>query len=197
LQTPVPPLTIEPGITLGRYRVLQELGRGAMGAVWEVEDASGQRYALKSPEGMSNSDAAKRFAREANALRLLDHPNLVAAIEVFVEHRTLFLVMEKVVGRSLTKRIAQGRLHPREALVIARQLLDGIGHAHAHGIVHRDLKPDHVMLVDMGGWERAKIIDSGIIKPVIDRVFPFESTSEAMAYVEKGRAKGKVVVKVK
>jgi serine/threonine protein kinase len=151
-------------MTLGHYRVVQQLGRGAMGAVWEVEDAGGMRYALKSPDGVSNSDAAKRFAREANALRLLDHPNLVAAVEVFVEGGALFLVMEKVTGRSLTRRIAEGPLHPRQALVLARQLLDGIGHAHAQGIVHRDLKPENVMLVDMGGWERAKILDFGIIK---------------------------------
>ena len=151
-------------MTLGTYRVVQELGRGAMGAVWEVEDASGVRYALKSPDSLSNSDAAKRFAREANALRLLDHPNLVAAVEVFVEAGALFLVMEKVTGRPLTRRVAEGPLHPRQALVLARQLLDGIGHAHTHGIVHRDLKPENVMLVDMGGWERAKILDFGIIK---------------------------------
>jgi serine/threonine protein kinase len=151
-------------MTLGRYRVVHQLGRGAMGAVWEVEDAGGMRYALKSPDSVSNSDAAKRFAREANALRMLDHPNLVAAVEVFVEGGALFLVMEKVTGRALTRRIAEGALHPRQALVLARQLLDGIGHAHAQGIVHRDLKPENVMLVDMGGWERAKILDFGIIK---------------------------------
>ena len=137
--------------------------------MWEVEAGDGTRYALKSPaSGLAQSEVAKRFAREANALRMLDHPNLVAAVEVFVESGNLYLVMEKVTGITLTKRIAQGPIAPRPALVLARQLLDGIGHAHAQGLVHRDLKPDNIMLVDMGGWDRAKIVDFGVVKLIGD-----------------------------
>jgi serine/threonine-protein kinase len=141
-----------------------------MGGVWEVADEQDNRYALKSPAaGMnSNADATKRFAREANALAMLDHPNLVSAVEVFVEAGYLFLVMEKVAGRTLTKLIAEGPMQPRAALVLARQILDGVGHAHQHGLIHRDLKPDNIMLVDMGGWERAKIVDFGLVKLVGD-----------------------------
>jgi eukaryotic-like serine/threonine-protein kinase len=169
--TPAPTApTLEPGMMLGRYRLVAPLGRGGMGGVWEVEDPDGNRYALKSPvSGMASQvDAAKRFAREANALRMLDHPNLVAAVEVFVEAGYLFLVMEKVVGTTLTKVIAQGPMQPRHALVLARQLLEGIGHAHGQGLVHRDLKPDNVMIVDMGGWDRAKIVDFGVVKLIGD-----------------------------
>src|SRR5207244_9766713 len=80
----------------------------------------------------------------------------------------LFLVMEKVGGRTLTKILQEGPFHPRRALILARQLLDGIGHAHGHGLVHRDLKPDNIMVVDMGGWERAKIVDFGLVKLIGD-----------------------------
>jgi serine/threonine-protein kinase len=155
---------------LGRYRLVAPLGRGGMGGVWEVEAEDGTHYALKSPaSGMTSaSDAAKRFAREVNALRMLDHPNLVAAVDVFVEAGYLFLVMEKVGGVTLTKVIAEGALQARRALVIARQLLEGVGHAHAQGLVHRDLKPDNVMVVDMGGWERAKVVDFGVVKLIGD-----------------------------
>jgi serine/threonine-protein kinase len=155
---------------LGRYRLVAPLGRGGMGGVWEVEADDGTRYALKSPaSGMvSAADAAKRFAREVNAVRMLDHPNLVAAVEVFVEAGYLFLVMEKVIGVTLSKLIAKGPVPPRRALVLARQLLEGIGHAHGHGLVHRDLKPDNIMIVDMGGWERAKIVDFGVVKLIGD-----------------------------
>ena len=161
---------MEPGRPIGRYRLVAPLGRGGMGGVWEVEDAEGRRYALKSPASGMNpaAETTKRFAREANAVRMLDHPNLVAAVEVFVEGGYLFLVMEKVVGRTLTKLVAEGPVHPRRALVLARQLLDGIGHAHNHGLVHRDLKPDNIMIVDMGGWERAKIVDFGLVKLIGD-----------------------------
>jgi eukaryotic-like serine/threonine-protein kinase len=160
----------EPGVVLGKYTLIAPLGRGGMGGVWEVEAADGSRYALKSPASGLNpaAEATKRFAREANAVRLLDHPNLVVAVEVFVEHESLFLVMERVVGHTLTKALAKGPLPPRRALVIARQLLDGVGHAHAQGVVHRDLKPDNVMLVDMGGWERTKIVDFGLVKLIGD-----------------------------
>ena len=162
--------TFTPGMQLGRYRLIAPLGRGGMGGVWEVEDVEGNRFALKSPASGQNPavDSAKRFAREANAVRMLDHPNLVAAVDVFVEAGYLFLVMERVVGQTLTKIINAGPVPPRRALVIARQVLEGVGHAHTQGLVHRDLKPDNVMLVDMGGWERAKIVDFGLVKLIGD-----------------------------
>ena len=146
------------GTRVGRYRVISALGRGGMGGVLEVEDDAGKRYALKAPmQDLEGIDVARRFAREANALRLLDHPNLVAAVDVFSEAGRLYLVMEKVDGETLTN-----------VLVITRQTLAGVGHAHAQGLVHRDLKPDNILLVDMGGWERVKIIDFGIVKLVGD-----------------------------
>jgi serine/threonine-protein kinase len=155
---------------LGRYTLVAPLGRGGMGGVWEVKDDEGNSYALKSPAGGMNphAESTKRFAREANAVRLLDHPNLVAAVDVFVEAGYLFLVMEYVRGRTLTSILAAGPLQPRRALVLARQLLDGVGHAHAQGLVHRDLKPDNIMIIDMGGWERAKIVDFGLVKLIGD-----------------------------
>ena len=147
-----------------------------MGGVVEVEDDAGVRYALKSPvmDVSPGGEVTRRFAREANALRLLDHPNLVAAVDVFVEAGQLFLVMEKVVGRTLGKAVP---LAPRQALVLARQILDGVGYAHARGLVHRDLKPDNVLLVEMGGWERVKVIDFGLVKLVGDAADAFGASA--------------------
>ena len=155
---------------VGKYRLVAPLGRGGMGGVWEVEDETGRHFALKSPASGMNpaAETTKRFAREANAVRLLNHPNLVAAVDVFVEGASLMLVMELVHGRTLTKVIAEGPLDARRALVITRQILDGVGHAHAQGLVHRDLKPDNIMLVDMGTWESAKIVDFGLVKLIGD-----------------------------
>ncbi len=163
-------LALEPGMRLGGYRLIEPLGRGGMGGVWEVEDAAGNRHALKSPAiGMTpDPELLKRFAREANALRMIEHPNLVAAVDVFVEAGGLYLVMERVEGQTLTKAIDGRPLQTRRALVIARQLLEGLGHAHANGLIHRDLKPENVMLVDMGGWERVKIVDWGLVKLIGD-----------------------------
>ena len=155
---------------LGKYTVVGPLGRGGMGGVFEIKDDEGNVYALKSPASGMNpaAESTKRFAREANAVRMLDHPNLVAAVDVFVEAGYLFLVMERVLGVTLTKIMAEGRMHPRRVLVLARQILDGVGHAHSQGLIHRDLKPDNIMIVDMGGWERAKIVDFGLVKLIGD-----------------------------
>ena len=178
-------LAIEPNSRIGRYVVIRSLGRGGMAGVYEVEDDAGRRFALKAPIVDVNGSGAvtRRFAREANALRLLDHPNLVAAVDVFVEAGFLFLVMEKVEGQTLGQALGQpspsgGRpvkvaLAPRRALVTARQILDGVGHAHQHQLVHRDLKPDNILLLDMGGWERVKIIDFGIVKLLGDAAAAF------------------------
>jgi eukaryotic-like serine/threonine-protein kinase len=162
----------QPGTRIGRYRVVGPLGRGGMGGVYEVEDERGGRFALKAPlvDVSPVGEVTRRFAREANALRMLDHPNVVAAVDVFVEAGALFLVMEKVIGQPLGR---GGPRSPRQALVLVRQMLEGIGHAHALGIVHRDLKPGNTILVDMGGWERVKIIDFGLVKLVGDAAQAF------------------------
>jgi eukaryotic-like serine/threonine-protein kinase len=163
------PDEIEPGTCIGRYRVIGTLGRGGMGGVFEVEDDGGARYALKVPvQDIEGIDVTRRFAREANVLRLLNHPNLISAADVFTEAGRLYLVMEKVAGEPLTSALDFGALHPRRAIVLTRQALAGIGHAHALGLIHRDLKPDNILLVDMGGWERVKIIDFGIVKLMED-----------------------------
>jgi len=180
---------IEPNGRIGRYRVIRSLGRGGMAGVFEVEDPDGQRFALKAPivDVNPSGDVTRRFAREANALRLLDHPNLVAAVDVFVEAGYLFLVMEKVEGPTLGQVLyrepvaggkpAKAALGPRRALVTARQILDGAGHAHARHLVHRDLKPDNILLLDMGGWERVKIIDFGIVKLLGDAAAAFGASA--------------------
>ena len=196
--TAVAGFSIEPNTRIGRYRVIRALGRGGMAGVYEVEDDAGKRLALKSPiiDVNPNGEVTRRFAREANALCLLDHPNLVAAVDVFVEAGYLFLVMEKVEGPTLGQVImrdapagksgkpgkpggepAKQALSPRRALVTARQILDGAGHAHTRHLVHRDLKPDNILLLDMGGWERVKIIDFGIVKLVGDAAAAFGASA--------------------
>ncbi len=167
--------TLEPGTRIGRYRIVGPLGRGGMGGVHEVVDDAGHRFALKSPlaDVGAAGEVTRRFAREANALRMLEHENLVAACDVFVEAGVLFLVMEKVVGETLGHRLKSGPLDPRQALVLARQILNGVAHAHAQGLVHRDLKPDNVILVPMGGWDRVKVIDFGLVKLVGDAAAAF------------------------
>jgi serine/threonine-protein kinase len=158
-------------VVAGRYAIRALLGAGGMGQVYEVEAMEGgARYAMKAPlpETAGDAVASKRFAREANALQLVDHKNLVRAVDQIVEQGRLYLVLELVRGPSLADVMREGPVAPRRALVIARQVLDGLDHAHGQGLVHRDLKPENLILTRAGEpgreYELVKILDFGLVK---------------------------------
>ncbi|HUQ04983.1 MAG TPA: serine/threonine-protein kinase [Kofleriaceae bacterium] len=157
-----------------RYVVRDVLGHGAMGAVYEVEGADGVRHAMKSalPDLDDGGEAVRRLAREGNALQLLAHDNIVGAVDQVAEGGRLFVIMELARGKSLSELVMRGALEPRRALVLARQILDGVEHAHARGVVHRDLKPDNVVVTMAGTpedpFERVKILDFGLVKLLDD-----------------------------
>ena len=146
--------------------MIGELGRGGMASVWEVEDDTGARFALKSPGGHLDPRTLARFEREMHALSALAHENLVSAKDSFIDGGRRYLVMEHVEGSSLDTVLQYGPIPLRDALEITRQVLEGIAHAHAYGYVHRDLKPENVMLADRGGHSLAKVIDFGLVKPI-------------------------------
>jgi eukaryotic-like serine/threonine-protein kinase len=163
----VPPKLLEPGdLVGGRYVVVELIATGGVGAVYEVEDPGGARFALKAllPEVAEDTIAHKRFRREVNAVKLLDHPNLVRAIEDLFDDGVLYLVLELVRGPTMWDELEDGPIPPRRTLAIARQILAAVGHAHSHGIVHRDLKPDNVILTPGADGPRVKLIDFGAAK---------------------------------
>jgi serine/threonine protein kinase len=165
----------KPGSQIGRYRVVGALGRGGPDGLFEVQDDVGRRFALRSPIGdlEDGGDAVTvRFLPVAESLRALAHLNLVVLFDVFVDHGQLFLVTECVPGRTLATAIDAG-LGPRQALVIARQILDAAAHAHAGGQVHRDLQPSKILLVAMRGWELVKVADFGLGTLVDEVVLEF------------------------
>jgi hypothetical protein len=148
-----------------RYRVTRPLGRGGMGAVYEVERIrDGRGFALKVVTAALTGRQAARFAQEAEIGARLHHENLVSIVDVGVTAgATPFLVMELVQGGSLEDR--RGRFGDRGwALPILRQIAAGLAELHANRIVHRDLKPGNVLLVEgnRGGGPVAKISDFGI-----------------------------------
>jgi len=161
----------KPGSRIGRYRVLGALGRGDPDGVFEVLDDAGRRFALRSPIGDledSGDAVTKRYLPIAESLRALAHLNLVALFDVFVDGGQLFLVTERLSGRTLATAINTG-VGPRQALVITRQILDAAAHAHAAGQVHRNLQPSKIWLCAMRGWELVKIADFGL-RTLIDEV---------------------------
>ena len=161
----------KPGSRIGQYRVLGPLGRGDPDGVFEVLDDAGRRFALRSPIGDledSGDAVTKRYLPIAESLRALAHLNLVALFDVFVDGGQLFLVTERLSGRTLATAINTG-VGPRQALVITRQILDAAAHAHAAGQVHRNLQPSKIWLCAMRGWELVKIADFGL-RTLIDEV---------------------------
>jgi hypothetical protein len=161
----VAPAVLEVGDVFdGRYRVAKALGRGGMGAVFEVERTrDGRRLALKVVTAALQAKQAARFAREAEIGARLQHENLVSIVDVGIAGGiTPFLVMELVPGGSLEDRRARFG-DAKWALPILRQIATGLAELHANSVVHRDLKPGNVLLVEKGGVNPlAKISDFGI-----------------------------------
>jgi serine/threonine-protein kinase len=150
--------------SIGRYKIIEELGRGGMGVVYKALDTKLKRtVALKflPPDFMKDSEAKERFIQEAQAAAALDHPNICTVYEVDEEKDKAFISMAYVEGQSLKDRIKSGALDIKEAVDIAVQVAEGLNEAHEKGIVHRDIKPANIMLTEKG---KAKITDFGLAK---------------------------------
>jgi serine/threonine protein kinase/tetratricopeptide (TPR) repeat protein len=167
--------------TIGRYRVLRQLGAGGMGEVYLGEDPGlKRRVAIKMLPAASagNETADARLVREAQAAATLDHPNVCAIYEVGEHGGQHFIAMQYVEGETLADRLARGPLPVSEALRTAEQIADALSEAHAHGIVHRDIKPGNIMLAARGP---AKVLDFGLAKQL-----PLADTSAADADTIQG-----------
>jgi serine/threonine protein kinase len=149
-----------------RYKVGARLGAGAFGVVHAAEDVSlGREVAVKwipRPDGVLYA----RLEREARAAAATSHPNVVQILDVGQSEGEPFVVMERLTGRTLAERIADGELlRSDEALSIARELLDALATVHGRGVVHRDIKPANVVLAELGsGRVTAKLIDFGLAR---------------------------------
>ncbi len=157
---------------IGGYKVIGEIGRGGMGAVYEVEDTeTGDRLVIKTllPELASDARFVQRFYNEARLSLDLDHPHIVAVSD-YGEDDTgvLYIVMEKLNGKELMEVLAEeGSIDQDRATHIANGCLGALQYAHAKGIVHRDLKPENIFLVyDDEGNEDVRVIDFGIAHPM-------------------------------
>jgi tetratricopeptide (TPR) repeat protein len=152
-----------------RYRIVNRIGIGGMGAVYRAEHTMMRRdLAIKVllPELSGKEEFARRFEREAESASRLDHPNIITVTDFGrTAEGSLFLAMEFLAGTSLAAAIAAGPMPVPRALAIMRQILRALDHAHAAGVVHRDLKPENIMLVERdGNREAVKILDFGIAK---------------------------------
>ena len=151
---------------IGRYKILGELGRGAMGIVYRAQDPALDRVvALKTiilgDDAEGREEYQKRFFLEAKAAGKLTHPSIVTTHDFGEQDGVAYLAMELLEGTDLRTRLKEGALAPAEAVEVARQVAEGLGFAHERGIVHRDVKPGNIMLLERG---RAKIMDFGLAR---------------------------------
>ncbi|MFO0967535.1 MAG: serine/threonine-protein kinase [Gemmataceae bacterium] len=148
-----------------RYRVLEPLGAGGMGAVFKAEHILlGRLVALKvlHPNQRGRKAAVERLAREVKALARLSHPNLVAALDAEQSGDALFVVMEYVEGETLDRIIRRSRTLPFTlACDWIGQATLGLQYAFEHGLVHRDLKPSNLLVTPQG---QVKIVDFGLAR---------------------------------
>lgn len=152
--------------SLGRYQIVSELGRGAMGTVYQGLDATIERpVALKTLNaelpGDIMGEVKERFLREARSAGKLNHPNIVTIYEFGEDQGTAFIAMEFLEGKSLQDVIRAGRLPFTTIADIVAQIADALDYAHRFGVVHRDIKPANIMLSPHG---LAKLTDFGIAR---------------------------------
>ena len=181
-------MPLEVGTKLGPYDIVAPIGAGGMGEVYRARDTRLDReVAVKvlTEQLATDSDALRRFEREAKAVAALSHPNVLVIYDVGHESGRSFIVTELLQGETLRDRLQRSPLPWTEAVPMALAIARGLIAAHAHGIVHRDLKPGNLFLTIDG---ILKILDFGLAR-VVER--PVDASDSTVTLVTKpGRMLG-------
>ena len=147
---------------LGRYHILEEIGKGSMGVVFKAHDPQIDRIlAVKAlrPDRVTSEAFVQRFLKEAQAIGRLSHPNIVTVYDAGLDGDTLFIAMEFLPGHSLKSILEQRRLSDQELIHIGVEVVEALDYAHQRGIVHRDIKPSNIIINPAGS---VKITDFGV-----------------------------------
>jgi serine/threonine-protein kinase len=152
------------GQVVSHYKIHEKLGEGGMGVVYRAEDSMlNRQVAVKALPASATRDPERRerFLHEARTASSLNHPNIVAILDICQSGGADLIVMEYVPGKTLGEIIGHRGIQAGDALKIAIQIADALAAAHRAGIVHRDLKPGNIMVTDEG---RVKVLDFGLAK---------------------------------
>ncbi|MFO0888234.1 MAG: protein kinase [Isosphaeraceae bacterium] len=189
------------GLQLGRFRLLEEIGRGGQGVVYRAEDtADGTAVAIKAlrSEWATRPEVMRRFRKEARLLTEVNNPYVVNLLEYNEDGGVAYLVLELVAGRSLSELLGGGKpLEESMALVITADVARGLREAHERGVVHRDVKPGNILLLDRPSTPardetegqtrrtthlRVKLTDFGLARHLVE--------SESLALTDPGAIMG-------
>jgi predicted Ser/Thr protein kinase/tetratricopeptide (TPR) repeat protein len=149
---------------IGKYRVVETIGKGAMGEVYKAKDPLLNRYvAIKTiaPALAADPDFRRRFQREAQSAAQLNHTNIVTVYDFGEEEGLTYMAMELLEGRDLKDAVRSRDLRLGEKLSVMDQICDGLAFAHAKGVIHRDIKPGNIHLQPNG---QVKILDFGLAR---------------------------------
>ncbi len=175
---------LAPGTSVGRYRLVREIGRGGMATVYAAERADGafeRRVAVKILRGVDSEELGRRFVTERQILSSLSHPNIARLLDGgSMETGRPFLVMELVEGEPITSWADRRRMGIGERLRLFLQVVDAVQYAHGRLVVHRDIKPSNV-LVDADG--HARLLDFGIAKLLEESVDEASHTRPATRWM--------------
>jgi eukaryotic-like serine/threonine-protein kinase len=159
-----------PGSTIGRYKLLQQIGEGGFGVVFLAEQIEPvkRRVALKViKQGMDTRKVVARFEGERQALAMMEHPGIAKVLDAGATDTGLpYFVMELVAGLPITEYCDEKELPIRERLELFRQVCEAVQHAHQKGIIHRDIKPSNVLVTGDSNRPVAKVIDFGVAKAI-------------------------------
>ncbi|HVM70175.1 MAG TPA: serine/threonine-protein kinase, partial [Anaerolineales bacterium] len=169
-ETEMAPLSLE-GQSLGKYRILEPLGRGGMAQVYKAYHPQLDRYVavkILRSDLVEEEEFLSRFRREARAVAALRHPNIVQIFDFDVQNDLYYMVMELLEGDTLkaylnSLRVRGEKMPLGEMVRIFNDVLAGLAYAHGEGIIHRDLKPANIMLTRHG---QAVLTDFGIAQIV-------------------------------
>lgn len=172
---------LEPGVQIGRFVIVESLGRGGEGTVYRGSDTNGEPAAIKI---LHNLYASDRFRREMHVVRMLAHPNIVTAYEVGEFRRVPYIAMEWLRGPDLQALVRDsGPLDWRRATQYCLQTAMALAHAHDRDLLHRDVKPGNLIL---NGDDSVKVVDFGLAalkrqETSVDSIFRFETNKGHVA----------------